>query len=357
MRRFTIKLLPADYGDSIWIEYGEGEKNHYVLIDGGTASTKPKILDQIQLIPEGKRVLDLIVVTHIDQDHIQGIQKILEDEHLTCTVRDFWFNGWRHLNDSPTSEEFGAKQAELMTKDILRHNLPWNKAFGNEAVVINGGALPVIKLQGGMTLTILSPTLKALENLKPVWASEVAKASLVPGYGDREEVTLNDPKIEVYGSSLPDVDALNKEPFQEENSAANASSIAFIAEYGEKRALFLGDAQPSRIISSLRSIQKTGKISFDFIKVSHHGSSGNTSPELLDLIDCKLFGISTSGTRFFNPKLDTIARIVKRTGPNTQLLFNYTSDYNRVWNASTLKLIHRYEAKYPSNEGIQVDLC
>lgn len=56
-----------------------------------------------------------------------------------------------------------------------------------------------------------------------------------------------------------------------------------------KKILFLGDSHPCIIEQELRSLYGEGPIWFDAVKVSHHGSSGNTSPSLLKLIDSANF--------------------------------------------------------------------
>ena len=55
--------------------------------------------------------------------------------------------------------------------------------------------------------------------------------------------------------------------------------------------LLLADSHPSVIVASLRALyySETQKLTVDYMKVSHHGSRYNTSPELLSLINCRQF--------------------------------------------------------------------
>lgn len=348
---FKIELLPARYGDCIWITYGTLGNMRQILIDGGTRGTRSEIIEKIVSLPKEERKLELLVVTHIDQDHLQGIQAFLEQDQLGVEIKDFWFNGWKHL---PTDdvEEFGARQAENMTKEILRHRLAWNHSFNGKAVFINKTApLPVVTLPGGLRLTLLAPTLKALRELRPVWEREIKKAGLVPGFGSLEQPLIDD-NIEAFGSVEPDVNGLNNEPFKEDESEANASSIAFLAEFEGKRALFLGDSLPSQVQSSLRLLQPSGKFKVDLVKVSHHASSGNTSPELIEMLDCKRFAISTNGSIYRHPKPVTIARLIKRAGPGVELIFNYRSKANEIWDSTSLKTLHNYKTTYLSKGEI-----
>jgi hypothetical protein len=92
--------------------------------------------------------------------------------------------------------------------------------------------------------------------------------------------------------------------------------------------------------------------------VSHHGSHGNTSPELLSLVDCRRYLISTNGQKFNHPHRPTISRIVKLGGPRAELFFNYAvPGKNDVWARADLQERYGYAATYPSSgEGLTVRL-
>lgn len=354
--KFTVNFLPAKYGDCIWIEYGEGEERYRILIDGGTGGTKHIIKNMIQELPEEERHFELIVVTHIDRDHIEGILSLLEEDKLGFTAGDFWFNGWNHLPGNSADEPFGAVQGERLTASILKHRLPWNSAFDGKAVAISAqGELPVISLPGEMKLTIISPLIQNLATLKGKWVAEVLKANLKPGFGLDEESAEGD--IERFGleTAIPNIDALNDEEFHEDDAAANGSSIAFLAEYGGKRALFAGDSFPSVVLQSLNKLYDS-RAPIDLMKLSHHASAHNTSPELIEKLECKRYAISTNGSIYKHPAQVTVARIIKRGGKRPELIFNYATPYTKIWKANLLPLKHKYETTYPNSEGIIVAL-
>ena len=99
---FRVEMLAADHGDCLWIEYGDPQKPHLVLIDGGTPATW-KRLEQRILREKQKRGQDMLhfeafIVTHVDADHIGGAVKLLEQVGpLDLTFGDVWFNGYQHL--------------------------------------------------------------------------------------------------------------------------------------------------------------------------------------------------------------------------------------------------------------------
>ncbi len=359
---FNIKFLPARFGDCIWITYGAEDNPSRILIDGGTGGTRHSIRKLVEELPENERKLELLVVTHIDRDHIEGILKLLEEDELPFTIRDFWFNGWGHL-DIPVEEEiepFGGVMGERLSAGILKHNLSWNGDFNKKTVVVDGETLPKISLPGGMKLTLLSPAPKHLSELKDKWEDEVRAANLDPGFGlainDEEE---GEEEVDSFGGEeIPNIDILSQESFEEDTAAGNGSSIAFLAEYEGKKVLFCGDAFPSQLLEALNKIAPDHKIDLDLFKVSHHASSHNTSPELLNKVNCKNFVISTNGRIYKHPKKVTIARILKSAGANTQLIFNYKSNINKIWDEEFIKNKYNYTTMYPEPgmEIVQIDL-
>ncbi len=119
-----------------------------------------------------------------------------------------------------------------------------------------------------------------------------------------------------------------KENFNEDKDKVNGSSIAFILEFYEKKFLFLADAHPSIIEEGLKQYveNKSEKIHFDAVKISHHGSTNNTSVELLNMISCDKFILCTNGAKFEHPDDETIARIISsNTNIHKKIISNYKS--------------------------------
>lgn len=76
-QNFEITVLDIGQGDCIYLSDGQG--GHY-LIDGGSSDQKE--VETYQIIPflkyRGVRRLDAVFVSHSDEDHISGIQGMLE---------------------------------------------------------------------------------------------------------------------------------------------------------------------------------------------------------------------------------------------------------------------------------------
>ena len=110
-----IEMLPARNGDALWIEYGDAESPRRIIVDGGTeGSFEDGLRARIESLPAGERRFELLVVTHVDSDHIAGVLELVRDDALGATYGDVWFNAWRHL--PATVEELGPVEGELLTR-------------------------------------------------------------------------------------------------------------------------------------------------------------------------------------------------------------------------------------------------
>jgi hypothetical protein len=223
-----------------------------------------------------------------------------------------------------------------------------------------------------MRITWLSPGREQLLALREHWTIELDEVLKRKKVGSVEELLQTTPKRlqpDVLGAKGPNVTKLAAELFVSDQTAPNGSSIAFLAEYHDafdgnknKAALFLGDAYAPVVASSLVALlrsRKLDRLPIDACKLSHHGSKGNTSKELLSLLDCRRFLVSTSGVKHDHPDQECIARILvqKRSVP-VHLHFNYESDFNRMWKPDQVQKDHRYVAHFPADagQGLRVEL-
>ena len=368
-----IQMLPVRHGDCLLIEYGDPGASHRVLIDAGPYYAFEDVTQRIDALADSGLTFKLFVITHVDTDHIDGAIKLLGARPEGISFDDIWYNGWMHLSPeryrSPEPEDrLGPVHGEMLSALIDTHNLPWNCAFdGRAARVTSDGSLPVVTLDGDLTLTLISPTQEELSKLEDVWPEQVRRYGFEPG--SREEAleklrkdARRRPPPDRLGGGRPDIPSLAKERFKEHVTETNASSIAFLAEHRGKSCLFAADAQPyvlEKTVQRLLAERGETRLQIDAVKVSHHGSRGNTSPALLRLLSCKHFLISTDGSGSSNhPHAETLARIVQECGPGVELWFNYRSDETKIWDDAYLKRRHEYQTHYPKEgeEGITVPL-
>jgi hypothetical protein len=348
---FDIEMLPAGHGDALWIEYGDADVCHRWLIDCGTQQTAPNLLRRVEQIPKSERMLELFVMTHIDSDHIGGALPFLRAAREGLRFGDVWFNGWRHL-----SGRLGARQGEAFSTAIEDLRLPWNAWREGNAIAIDGETLPEHVLPGGMKLTLLSPAPRELKKLAPVWVQELKRYGLEPGSRvDYSRFLKGTP------STSTNVDELADAPFSGDAGAPNGTSIALLAEFGGAAAVLGADAYAPVLAASIkRLLQQRGidRLKVDVFKLAHHGSQNNLNKDLLALLDCRHYLLSTNGDYFCHPDRQAIGRIVKYGGARPTLHFNYRTRYNDVWAQPDLQEKYSYAAHFPEadTQGLAVSL-
>jgi hypothetical protein len=362
---FSIEMLPAGNGDALWIEYGpEGADPPFrVLIDGGTAPTYDFIRAKIEALPKGTHRFELLVVTHVDADHIEGTVRLMQDESLQLELGDVWFNGWKHLQP----DALGGPAGEVLGMLLEAKALPWNDRFHQKAVVVPAeGDLPWFDLEGGLRLTLLGPTRQELDRLRPVWDAQVRAQGMVPGVPkDAQDYLARTPRLQVpadlLGGLAATVGELAATPFAPDTSEPNGSSITLLAEFDGLAAVLAGDAHASVMKTGVQRLlleRSTDHLQIDAFKLPHHGSKHNVSGELVSLLPAARYLFSSNGARFGHPDPEAVARILTAGPGNPELNFNYRTEHNEVWDDRDLMQKHSFGVRYPDagRLGLRVDL-
>jgi beta-lactamase superfamily II metal-dependent hydrolase/tetratricopeptide (TPR) repeat protein len=315
----SIEMLPARHGDALWIEWGPPDQRHRMLIDGGPTDAFEDVRHRIEQLDAAQRRFDLMVVTHIDLDHIGGAIELLEDDTLGVHYDDIWFNDYHHLSDEAPTR--GALQGEFLGDLLTDAKLPWNKAFRGGAVRVEPNRpLPRVRLDGDLTLVLLSPTPEKLTALRSEWEKTLAEAKKKEAERAAEE-------------SAGTVTRGGRIVFGGDTSKANGSSIAMIVEHQDERWLLAGDAHADVLLSGL---QRYGRevdehpVRLDGFKLPHHGSARNITQDLLAAIKCERFLVSTNGAYFKHPDSACLDLIVRHTD-RPDLVFNYRSEFTSPW--------------------------
>ncbi|MFD2914144.1 MBL fold metallo-hydrolase [Psychroserpens luteus] len=381
----NVRMYQANEGDAFLISFGI-DKNINVIIDMGLSDTyKNHIKKDLILLNEKAKSIQLLVVTHIDKDHIEGAISFLKENGNNSNiikVEEVWHNSFKHLqfnkrkvdkiqkeeskaltlikhqnsNNSKqdglcdTSIEEGVTLASL----IYENKYKWNHMFNNKAICFEEKINNTIE---SVKFILLSPDHKKLKKLSKKWEDKLDsifynfKISDDVIFDDAFELymqNLNDTELELKDtSSSSDVFDIDKLALKEENeyTETNGSSISFIIEYKEKKMLFLADSQINIIYKNINKLKASGyHLNFDLVKISHHGSNKNTSNKLLSLFDSKRYLISTDGKKHSHPNLEVIAKIIKKESIHTkELIFNYEHPKLKPFQSSSLKEKYNYE--------------
>src|SRR5688572_28022919 len=280
-----LEMLPAAQGDCLWLEYGTPAETRIVIIDGGVKATVSALRNRIDAARRERRVetpdVELLVVTHIDNDHILGIIQLLDQPDPGLHVKEIWFNGRPQLMKLPAmpadrkrprapkkrseratdllggeeedsadlgmdddsiagsaADLLGTKEGDQLSELLGRRGLPWNPRWGGKAVMVpdaDAGTLPVVMLDGNLKLTVLGPSISRLYDLCSSWID------VLGGDEDsKQEAPAATPAdLLGRGDTWPPVwkDGEKRDP-----SVTNGSSIALLAEYGAHALLLTGVA-------------------------------------------------------------------------------------------------------------------
>ncbi len=321
-----IKFLPAFNGDCFIISFlDSAEEKRNILVDGGTPRTYRRHLEpELRSLKEAGEFLDLLLVTHIDDDHIGGIKELYQDSKMDHSlIKRVWFNSGILLADffrEPRREDRTVKiimddqSAMSVGQGITLERALINKGNWDQKLIHS--ELPSINFCGAI-ITILSPGVNQLKALQEKWEIEVDKTVAMSGQHDDFHLSIS---------------ALCQNQFEEDSSIPNGSSIAFLIEHENSTALLLGDAHPTVVEKSIRTMgySRHNKLKLDLVKVSHHSSKKNTSPQLLSVIESSRFMISSDGSKHGLPDKEAMARIVE-ANPGCELYFNYDTFIDKLF--------------------------
>jgi len=317
-----LHVIQAEYGDCFILESKIAKKAVNILIDGGPNQTFEKHLKPTlqKLLLNGK--LDLIVLSHIDNDHIIGLLDLLEEiksekdngKKGLIKIGKLWHNSFNSLfqlsaepsklfKDTFLSENFipsgefkdrkkivalimkGFQQGRDLTQLAKSLKIKINPGFKN-LIFINETVMS-IHLEY-LTFQILGPTKKNLEKLEGEWRKWLLK------------------KRRIHGTDMEILKILDK-------SVPNLASIVFLAQIKNRKILFTGDGigdDMIRVLSQNKMLDRNGRYHADILKVPHHGSDRNTSMKFFDTIYADYYIISANG-RDDNPSRDTLKWIIE----------------------------------------------
>ncbi|MFN0139620.1 MAG: ComEC/Rec2 family competence protein [Pyrinomonadaceae bacterium] len=331
-----IKFLKAFNGDSILISFSDEDgKPRKILIDGGIGETYKKNRDPrgkpvygdlkntVETLRTNGEVIDLLIITHIDDDHIGGILKWFdEDPAAFKLVKKVWFNSGRliadffqeaenpelrHFIDPTRKTETSVSQGVEFSKYIQEKRI-WDRK-----IILQGDIIESF----GLTFKIISPNKDKLEKLLKGWKKEAPDLST--------STRTNDYRMTLKEHILTD-------KFTQDVRFPNGSSIAFVLSHNGKNLLFLGDSHPSVAVEGLKQFgfSEDKPLKADLVKLSHHGSKKNTNVELLRFIEADNFVISTNGLSHHHPDKQLLARLINEK-PSCSIHFNYEERMNLIF--------------------------
>lgn len=260
-------------GDAITLRYSVDGTSRVHVVDGGYLDTGDKIVEHIEKFYGSKNV-DHVVLTHSDQDHANGLRKVLEE----CNVGALWMNRpWEYAG------ELIHRFETYNSVDALRSKLRsvYAAPAALEDIAIAKG-IPIHAPLQGQTIgafTVLAPTKSRYLDLI-VASNKTPEAAKDALSGIMEGVFKAMKSISNFVKS-----AWGDEYFPPEGtSSENEMSVVQYAYLNGQRVLLTGDAGRDALAEAADFAPMAG-LTLPGIKtfqVPHHGGRHNVSTEILD---------------------------------------------------------------------------
>src|SRR6185295_9195515 len=163
-----LTALPAACGDCLVVEYGSGSDVHRILIDGGLGSKYEVGLGAHLAASAGEPQFDIVIVTHVDRDHIDAVIHALRGQHLQSA--DIWFNGRDEIDALVNGDTRGVRQGDELSALIPADRR--NRVVDGRAIHVPPTGPVQFELPGGARCTLLSPPVKRLKKLLDKWPAQ-----------------------------------------------------------------------------------------------------------------------------------------------------------------------------------------
>lgn len=251
--RMRIVACEVGQGDAILIIKGSIQ----VLVDGGPSGEKVLSCLERQL-PFWDRTIELIVLTHTDYDHMNGLSAVVDRYRVIQFV---------------TAD--GVHESQALWK--LRDSIVRNGVVAK--MVEQGDEVRVGEMDGDEVI-----------RMKVVWPPQVERQYLAMFSGEFGESESK----QILGASAKKIDT-------------NERSVVLLIEEGDYRALLTGD---SGVQAEKEWIKKglVGKV--DYLKLGHHGSKTSSSLEFLEAVEPQLAVISVGEkNRYGHPSEEVMSRL------------------------------------------------
>ena len=267
-------------GDAIAIRWGNlfgpRSQQKVVIIDGGFRNSGQDLVDHIKKYYETDSI-DAVISTHPDQDHINGLDVVLDE----LSVQQLWIHKpWEH-NRGLASKFTDGRVTDSSLSERLRKNL--NSASDLVAKAEERG-VHIVEPFAGITFynqnefCILGPTLNYYESLVPEFDGMPVAAETIKGLLAQITGTVTKAIKKI-------ISTWGKDELDDEDttSVKNNSSVISQLVIDGHRLIFTSDAGITALSYAADQIHLLSHGSeLKFIQVPHHGSRRNVGPTILN---------------------------------------------------------------------------
>jgi len=360
-----LDIFQSHKGDCLLLESKDG---HRILCDGGMSAAMSRFVAPVLAkLRKAKKKIDIAYISHIDQDHISGVLRLLRDE-VDWRVYEFqrakgnpkakkpenprppmiggiWHNSFRGLQDdhdgkiqdliassvpallatgAPDLREMGERLYGIATSipealevsgltgagllDIPVNRLPGSS--GPARLLMSRPGQGAVKI-GSLRLTIIGPGEEELSALRKGWDTWLGENGKRVDEINREvKRRMEEIGARAAGGPLLDLGDWNGVPDYKGVTIPNIASLMFMVEEAGKRVLLTGDSQQDMIIRGLTTAGFLGPqgLHLDVLKVQHHGSENNLDEAFARQVSADHYVFCGNGEHE-NPDLGVIRKV------------------------------------------------
>lgn len=205
---FKLHVIQAQFGDSLLLEFGSAGKPRYILIDGGPPGNyEADLRAALEHIVGIGGKLDLLVMSHIDNDHIVGVLDLLadleydqvSDRQARLRIDQLWHNSFEKTLDPDgaitqqlqaimsmasaanfamplaTDAFLGVREGNRLRLAAQKLKIERNRGFKNDLIMVDTALEPI--LFGPLSLRIAGPSQANLRALRKKWLEWLAETS------------------------------------------------------------------------------------------------------------------------------------------------------------------------------------
>lgn len=287
---YEIDLLPVGdgerSGDAIALRFQTAMMAREVImvIDGGYADDGPALASHIRTYYGAQRI-DLMVSTHPDADHVNGLIALLDEMPVgELMVHRPWMHSTEMLSKARqalTQKQLFGNSADKFVKSMAASYELESKAAAYGIAITEPFAG---ESRFGGALTVVGPTAEFYESLLPDFRKGKLRGTL---QGESAaSVLLN--TLTGAGQRIAErvKEALHLESLTDDGvtSAENDSSVILHLVVDGRRLLLTGDAGIPALTGAADYMEAAGLNTgpLAFIQIPHHGSKRNVGPTILD---------------------------------------------------------------------------
>lgn len=370
-----ITLLPSEKGDCLLIESDDVA----ILADGGMpGSYTAEVRPFLGRFAAAGGELDLVYVSHVDQDHIAGVLQLLEDtvqwrvhKHKVANnrpstkpkfdeppvVKRIWHNSFKALvpenageigtmlaarantlssSGNPAAIKLAAaygniansipeaiKVSRRIAADQL--DIPLNGEFNHRLAMVRGNNAIRLKPGSKLSIRVIGPFEKDLEILRDywnAWLKDVKNANAIRSLKEWLENNRAGLPAGTLGLSIDDEIGRRAKVTE-----PNLASLMLLLEEtkpggGVTRAIMTGDGHHEDVLAGLEHhglLADGNGLHVDLLKIQHHGSEHNLDRDFVKRITADHYVFCANGEHE-NPDLRIIEVLLKsRLGEDGEL--------------------------------------